>query len=398
VSKPAETLGSGGAQRAPQMLAMILAAGATWASSASADSSLTREVHRTFPAPKEVILENLAGQVAIGRSKDKQVEVTAVIHAAGATASEAEALLKALDFTFDTVGDRLQVRGDYPTDRYQVYRYPPIDPEGHSTSQSTYDNKRIMVTSKDERGAVTLYADVTIGLPPGVEVRVTEMAGEMAVTGVESDVRLENGWGNISVKDSHGHLKAETGSGDVQITGQKGDIDVGTGSGHIMAEDITGLANLGTGSGDVTAARIKGNVSIDTGSGDVEARSITGTIAIDTGSGDALITDAKAERLAVDTGSGMIRVESPAIFRSSPGAEALLETGSGDVVLTIDSQVSMTLDFESGSGKVKSPRTLEGRIEKIGREGSRRYKIGSGDSQVRVETGAGDVVLVMAEH
>ena len=94
----------------------------------------------------------------------------------------------------------------------------------------------------------------------------------------------------------------------------------------------------------------------------------------------------------------MIRVESPAIFRSSPGAEALLETGSGDVVLTIDSQVSMTLDFQSGSGKVKSPRTLEGRIEKIGHEGSRRYRIGSGDSQVRVETGAGDVVLVMAEH
>ena len=118
---------------------------------ASADSSLTREVHRTFSAPKEVILENLAGQVAIGRSKDKQVEVTAVIHAAGATASEAEALLKTLDFTFETVGDRLLVRGVYPTDRYQVYRYPPIDPDGHSTSQSTYDNQRIMVTSKDER-------------------------------------------------------------------------------------------------------------------------------------------------------------------------------------------------------------------------------------------------------
>jgi DUF4097 and DUF4098 domain-containing protein YvlB len=100
----------------------------------------------------------------------------------------------------------------------------------------------------------------------------------------------------------------------------------------------------------------------------------------------------------VDTGSGMIRVESPSMFRSKPGADAVFETGSGDVVLTIDADASMTLSFQSPSGKVKSPRALEGRIERVGGEGSRRYRIGGGDNQVRVETGAGDVVLVLAEH
>jgi DUF4097 and DUF4098 domain-containing protein YvlB len=368
-----------------------------WAANAVADSALTREVHRTFKAPKAVHLENLAGEVALGRAKGKEVEVTAVIHASAETAAEADALLKLLEFDFRTEGDILIVHARYPLDRYQVYRYPPIDPGGHSTSQSTYDEERVMVTTKDEHDAVVLYADVTIGLPPGVAARVEEVAGDFAATAIESDARLENGWGDISIKDCRGSIKAETGSGDVRVTGQRGDVSVGTGSGAIVAEDIEGLANLGTGSGNVHAAKIKGDVHIDTGSGDVEARSVTGLIDIDTGSGDTLIADAHAERLAVDTGSGKIRVECPEIFRESPGAEARLETGSGDVVLLIDSKVSMTLDFQSGSGKVKSPRALEGRIERLGHEGSRRYRIGEGASQVRVETGAGDVVLIMAE-
>jgi DUF4097 and DUF4098 domain-containing protein YvlB len=375
-----------------------LLAGAFWATSAGADSALTREVHRTFKGPKEVRLENLAGQVAMGRAKGQEVEVTAVIHAAAASAAEAEALLKLLEFDFQTEADVLTIHARYPIDRYHVYRYPPIDPGGHSTSQSTYGGERVIVTTKDERDAIVLYADVTIGLPPGVAVWVEEVAGDLAVSAIQSDAQLENGWGDISIKDSRGRIKAETGSGDVRVTGQRGDVTVGTGSGEIVAEDIEGLARLGTGSGDVHATKIKGDVRIDTGSGDVEARSIAGEIHIDTGSGDALIADAQAERLAVDTGSGMIRVESPKIFRSRPGAEARLETGAGDLVLTIDSEASMTLDFQSGSGKVKSPRALEGRIERIGGEGSRRYRIGDGASQVRVETGAGDVVLVLADR
>jgi DUF4097 and DUF4098 domain-containing protein YvlB len=227
---------------------------------------------------------------------------------------------------------------------------------------------------------------------------VEQLAGAFAVSGIESDADLENGWGDVSVTDSRGALATDTGSGQVRVTGQRGEVEVNTGSGRIELDQVTGQVELSTGSGDVVASNVAGDVNIDTGSGDVEVREVSGAIDIDTGSGDARITGAKSERLDVGTGSGTIRVDSPAIFRSKPGADAVFETGSGDIVLLIDTDVSMLLDFESGSGKVKSPRSLEGRIERVGPEGSRRYRIGEGASRVRAETGAGDVVLQLADH
>jgi DUF4097 and DUF4098 domain-containing protein YvlB len=361
-------------------------------------ASETREVTRSFTVEREVRLENLAGKVSIGRSKDRQVTVAAVVHATAEDAAKAKALLDLLRVEFQAESGVLDVRAHYPLDRHQVYRYPPIDPNGNSTSQSTYDGHRIKVTTKNEPDAVELYVDFTLSLPAGVAVTVDQYAGTFAVSGIEGDVHLENGWGDVSVTDSRGSLVTDTGSGKVRVTGQRGEVEVGTGSGAIELDNVTGQVDLSTGSGDVVASRVDGNVSIDTGSGDVEVREITGAIDIDTGSGDALIAGAKSQRLDVGTGSGTIRVESPAIFRSKPGADATFETGSGDIVLLIDPDVSMLLDFESGSGKVKSPRSLEGRIERVGPEGSRRYRIGEGASRVRAETGAGDVVLELADR
>ena len=44
-----------------------------WAANAGADVARTREVHRTFKAPKAVHLENLAGEVALGKAKGADI-------------------------------------------------------------------------------------------------------------------------------------------------------------------------------------------------------------------------------------------------------------------------------------------------------------------------------------
>ncbi len=166
--------------------------------------------------------------------------IAAVIHATAEDAAKAKALLDLIRIEFRNEGGVLDVQANYPLDRYQVYRYPPIDPDGNSASQSTYNGQRIKVTTKDEDDAVELYVDFTLGLPAGVAVSVEQHAGMFAVSGIESDANLENGWGDVSVTDSRGALATDTGSGQVRVTGQRGEVEVNTGSGRIELDQVTG--------------------------------------------------------------------------------------------------------------------------------------------------------------
>jgi DUF4097 and DUF4098 domain-containing protein YvlB len=363
-----------------------------------ADSSLTRELARSFEVQDRVSYRNIAGAVTIEPATGGATSVRAVVHAGGKTTEEAQALLDALDLRFEEKAGELIIEARYPLDRHQTYHYPEFRREGSSsTTNSSYDGKRVTVTTRKGGDAATLWVDLELHLQRGVGVQVKELMGQVRVSGVEGSVSVENGTGDITVDGMRGDLAAETGSGDVEVRGQRGAVLIDTGSGDVTVDDVEGDLDADSGSGDVTVAKATGNVRVDTGSGDVELRSVVGSIEIQTGSGDTYIGDAEGKMVTVDTGAGSIEVASPALFRDPASTKARFDTGSGDVILLIDEKVSMLLQFSSGSGRVRSPRVLADRIERLGDRGDRRYRIGGGGaSQVTVDTGAGDVVLKLA--
>ncbi len=363
-----------------------------------AESRRTQEVTKRFPNVRGVVrFENIAGSVTVGKAEGDATTVKAVIHAIGDTDQEAKELLDLLKLSFSEKGGDLHIDARYPLDRYDTYHYPEFDHSGSSTSTSSEDGQKVVVTTRKTRDAVPLWVDLELRVEPGVGVQIKEMAGDIDVSGVEGPVKVENGWGDMTITGVKGDLLADTGSGDVSVRGHRGKSVVDTGSGQVVVEDVNGAVDAETGSGDIQVLKVMGSVRVETGSGDVELSDVKGAISIETGSGDTRISSAEAEEVKVDTGSGTISIDSPALFRDPGAAVARFDTGSGDVVLQVDDKVSMLLYFSSGSGRVRSPRALEGRIERVGREGEeRRYRIGGDASHVTVGTGSGDVVLRLA--
>lgn len=362
---------------------------------ALSDASLSRAVSRGFEVERGVRLRNVAGKVTVGPAEDAQTVATATVHAEADTREDAEELLNSIDLSFEKRSGVMNILVRYPLDEHRVYRYPERGRRGDATSRTTYDGKRVTVTTRRDRKAVTLWVDVELKLAPGVGVDIEQLAGDVDVSAVKGDVAIENGWGDISLVEVEGEVVADTGSGKVDVRAQKGAVEVDTGSGPVNLEDVQGPVEADTGSGDVTVTRVAGDVWIDTGSGDVEVIGVSGSIDIDTGSGDTRIEDAESEDITVDTGSGTVLVESPDLFRSPAMTEASFDTGSGDVILVVDKEVSMYLDF-SGSGRLRCPRSLSDRLERIGRRDDQRYRFGEGESRVSVDTGSGDVILRLA--
>jgi DUF4097 and DUF4098 domain-containing protein YvlB len=362
-------------------------------SNARPDTSLTREVTRTFKVKGSVSYRNLAGQITISGASGDETSVRGVVHAIGRTAEDAQALLDALELRFDEKDGDLIIEARYPLDRHRKYHYPDFRPHSNSTTNSSYDGKRVVVTTRDEDDAVTLWVDLEVKLQRNAGIEVKELMGQVRVASVEGSVKIENGAGDITVGDMRGDIAAVTGSGDVDVQRHRGEVLIDTGSGDVKVDDAEGDVNAESGSGDVVVAKTTGNVNVDTGSGDVELSSVHGSIEIETGSGDTHIREAEGKMVTVSTGAGSIQVESPALFRNPAAAKARFDTGSGDVILLVDEQVSMVLKFDSGSGRVRSPRALEEKIERLGTPEERRYQIGGSASQVTVDTGAGDVVI-----
>ena len=362
-------------------------------SPARSESSLTREVTRSFKVRGNVSYLNIAGAVTIDGATGDETSVHAVVHAAGRTAEEAQELLDGLDLRFEENAGDLIIEAHYPLDRHHQYHYPEFRPHSNSTTNSSYDGKRVTVTTRGDGDTATLWVDLEMHLQRDTDLHVKELMGQIQISAVQGSVSVENGAGDITVGDVRGELAAETGSGNVEVQRHRGAVLVDTGSGDVMVEDVEGNVKADSGSGNVVVAKSTGNVSVDTGSGDVELRSIRGSIDIETGSGDAHISEVEGKMVSIGTGAGSIQVESPALFRDPAAVRARFDTGSGDVILLVDERVSMMLQFKSGSGRVRSPRALEDRIERVGDREERRYRIGGAASQVLVDTGAGDVVL-----
>jgi lia operon protein LiaG len=162
------------------------------------------------------------------------------------------------------------------------------------------------------------------------------------------------------------------------------DLKIDTGSGDIKLADLT-LAdlNMNAGSGDINIDKVTAvNLDAETGSGDLELSGHIKATMAKTGSGDISVKALEGERLTLSTGSGEILLDT--ISSSSVRAE----TGSGDVTAKVGQIEKWTASAKTGSGDIESD--FPG-----GQRSSHpdELKVGTGQNQLDIETGSGDIFL-----
>ncbi len=179
-------------------------------------------------------------------------------------------------------------------------------------------------------------------------------------------------WHNISISyeieaPADTALKAATGSGNIVDEGVGNETKLNTGSGNINATGLQGMFAVMTGSGDIHLEQ--------TGSGDGKAQ---------TGSGNMEIKDVQGGLDAM-TGSGDIKAS------GTPSSPWKLRSGSGSIELWAGN-APITLDASVGSGEIHTDHemvtqgTMENKHHIVG-------KINGGGTEVRVETGSGDIAV-----
>lgn len=142
-------------------------------------------------------------------------------------------------------------------------------------------------------------------------------------------------------------VAARTGAGDVTVHGRAGRATVRTGAGTARTGDVDGEADVTTGSGEVTLGAVTGRARIRTGSGAVRVAALRGTTDVKAGSGDVTLGEVAAD-VGVRTGTGAVHVTDARAGRVE------LTSGSGGLRIGVHAGVVAELDLSSGSGRARS--------------------------------------------
>ena len=311
---------------------------------------------------------NIAGTMRVEATTGRSVEVE--VTRRGTEASQ-------LRVETGELRGRQTLRVIYPSDRI---RWSGMGRGSSSTMSVSEDgtfswnrgggSRRVRVSGSDGLDA---SADVVVRVPKGFDVGVWLGVGEVTVRNVDGTIAVDVSAADVTASGVRGTLSMDTGSGDVQVT------------------DVEGTVNLDAGSGDLTVDNVRGDaLLVDGGSGNVTGRNVrVRRASFDLGSGDTRLTDVSAEDLMVDTGSGSVDLTLVSSVR-----QMTLDTGSGDVTLRVPASFGATLEVDTGSGDLDTdlPLTVtrKSRTSLVG-------KLGDGSGRVRVETGSGDVRILLAK-
>lgn len=355
--------------RGARALTWLAAAGAAFVLTSTVGSgrpaTATAGTQETFRVPGDrVAIYNLAGRVEVRGGEGSEVSVA--VRRGGADADRLRVERGPVE-GFETL------RVLYPDDRI-VYRQggwrgsSSLRVRENGTFYDDGRGGRKVTVAADGRG-LEAHADLSVTIPPGKSVGVYLAVGEVTVTNVDGELRVDVGSADVSANGTRGSLIVDTGSGDVSVLDVEGDLLADTGSGSVEARGVRGE-----------------DVALDTGSGDVRGSRITATrLVVDTGSGDVELSEVRATELRVDTGSGSVTV---ALADDAEFVE--VDTGSGSVELMLPDSFGATVEVETGSGGIEFDVPVQ--VHRVGRshlEGS----IGDGRGQLRVDTGSGSVRL-----
>jgi putative adhesin len=328
----------------------------------------TKTVEQTIPASGHVKIANLAGRVVLVPAGNGPVKVVAVVNAEGSSPQETQDLMQAMRWVQEHDGTWNLA---YPVDRYDAFVFPDRLMSMGSHSASKFRGRRVHVYGGARRGVPVLYADLTITVPKGADLKVVEVVGGIRGDNLSADLYLDTGSGDIKLDGAAGELVADTGSGDIEL------------------HRIAGNTRADTGSGDVTIDGIAADkLTIDTGSGDVKVSDATvGDLFADTGSGGVTVDGSRVQTFRADTGSGDVKLAGDL----SSARSIDVDTGSGEVEILGGPAFEFDLMTDVGSGDV-DVRYDDAELRHHRREviGARR---GSGQTRVMVDTGSGDVTV-----
>jgi DUF4097 and DUF4098 domain-containing protein YvlB len=276
------------------------------------------------------------------------------------TEGEAKRVLEEVKSSFSQTGDLIDVSGassrDWIDSRFAInapadFRID-VSTEGGDISVTEMKNEIRLQTSGGDIDLITVGGPVRANTSGG-DITVRSSTGEVDLRTSGGDLTLENilgflrgstSGGNITLAGAKKDVNLRTSGGDIEIRDVSGQLDASTSGGDIDVEKCTGEVEVSTSGGDVTVRNTGGNTRASTSGGDIDVYNINGSITAHTSGGDLELRDVRG---AIDgaTSGGDVTASLTLTDFSKPHPVTLRSSG-GSIVLSIPEKMPATVRAE----------------------------------------------------
>jgi DUF4097 and DUF4098 domain-containing protein YvlB len=214
----------------------------------------------------------------------------------------------------------------------------------------------------------------TYRIGPGSQVRISNISGDVIVTGYDGDAIVVSG---IKKGRDRDQVEIEDRSG-------TGNVDVGVRYPKHCNCDASVRFEV----------KVPRSVNYDfdhiaSVSGDVQVTGVTGRLHASAVSGDVHIKDVSGS-VSASAVSGDVSVE---IDRLEGSDDMKFSTVSGDVSVMLPTNLDADVDISSFSGSIKTDFAVEVRSERYGSRNWARGKLGEGSRRLKMSSVSGDLSL-----
>ena len=204
-----------------------------------------------------------------------------------------------------------------------------------------------------------------------------------------NELRFEGVNVNVAASGITGGTRINTVNGNVKADGLTKRIELETVNGKIKSTNLEGKIRINTVNGEIHDKDSKGVVKFETVNGDINTNTRAQHVEINNVNGDMDLNLAKIKELEIGTVNGDIELDIELLDAS----RVFISTVGGDANITFRGDVSAEFNIEAHSGGDITNRLTKDKVkrDRYGPGESLRFKIGSGSSEVEIDTVGGDI-------
>ena len=226
---------------------------------------------------------------------------------------------------------------------------------------SAEHSSRTEITIEISDPTLEIQASHRRGIPTSVDYQLTVPKWmTLELSGVSTDMSIENSEGEISVESVQGEVTVTGGTKKVTANSVEGEVRIQGASGRIECSSVNGGVHIERSTGPVIASSVNGEIVLGRiDSDDVEASTVNGTV----------------------TYEGAIK----------SGGSYRFSTHNGDVDVTVPERVNATISVATFSGEFSSGFPLQLNETKHGKRFN--FTLGNGDARIELESFQGGIRL-----
>ncbi|HNK62807.1 MAG TPA: hypothetical protein PKL78_12535 [Anaerolineales bacterium] len=213
------------------------------------------------------------------------------------------------------------------------------------------DDENLVVTQTGNEVTISCDDDLSIRVPKGASVAITQITGDASIRGVMGGIELKNVEGDLSMRDVNS-VVIEAVHSDFSLRGGKGDLSIRKAGSDVSIRDVEGSVALDSVTDDLALRDVRGSVTANVGEDVVMyLNPLAGNAYAVTAGDDILLVMPPKANAMLTLSADEIDIDWDGVENDEDATSRVVTLGDGSAIFTLSAGGDIRVSNRSDAGE-----------------------------------------------